>query len=226
MSQPQTIKITALDDDPLFLSTLHQCVEETQGLTWLGGYRDNETILDQANTMDVDLFFLDIQLEKGLGLDCVAPLHRRFPKAKIVILSTHDNDEYVLRAFTQGADGYLLKTSTPEEILIGIHEVMQGGAAMSASIARKLVRALRAQESKVSVLTDNQGHQPEASAFSLSKREIEIIERLAIGQKYTEIAKALFIALPTVKTHIRSIYRKLEVSNKTAAARIWSELNL
>ena len=224
MTQPPSIRITALDDDPLYLSMLHRYVDESEGLTWLGGYRDSETFLDQANSSEVDLFFLDIQLEKGLGLDCVQPIRQRFPEAKIVLLSSHDNDEYVLRAFLQGADGYLLKDSTREEILKGIHEVMQGGAAMSASIARKVVRALKEAESRVSESTDKQELDPESFPFSLSKREIEILDRLAIGQKYTEIAEALFIALPTVKTHIRSIYRKLEVSNKTEAALLWASL--
>ena len=224
MTQPPNIRIAALDDDPLYLSTLHRCVDESEGLTWAGGYRDSETFLDQANLLEVDLFFLDIQLEKGLGLDCVQPLRQRFPKAKIVLLSSHDSDEYVLRAFLQGADGYLLKDSTREEIRSGIHEVMEGGAAMSASIARKLVRALKESESSVSESTDKQELKPESLPFSLSKREIEILDRLAVGQKYTEIAEALFIALPTVKTHIRNIYRKLEVSNKTEAALIWKNL--
>ncbi len=224
MTLPSTIKITALDDDPLYLSMLHQYVDGAEGLTWLGGYRDNETFLDQANSMEVDLFFLDIQLEKGLDLDCVQPLRQRFPKAKIVLLSSHYCDEYVLRAFLQGADGYLLKDSTREEISTGIHEVMEGGAAMSASIARKLVRALKESESSDSESTDKQALEPESFPVSLSNREIEILERLAIGQKYNEIAAALFIALPTVKTHIRNIYRKLEVSNKTEAALIWKNL--
>ena len=224
MTQPPNIRITALDDDPLYLSTLHRCVDESEGLTWVGGYRDSETFLDQANSSEVDLFFLDIQLEEGLGLDCIQPIRQRFPEAKIVLLSSHDNDEYVLSAFLQGADGYLLKNSKPEEIRTGIYEVMQGGAAMSASIARKVVRALKEAESSVSESTDKQPLAPESFPFSLSKREIEILDRLAIGQKYTEIAEALFIALPTVKTHIRSIYRKLEVSNKTEAALLWASL--
>jgi DNA-binding NarL/FixJ family response regulator len=221
MTQPPNIRITALDDDPLYLSILHRCVDESEGLTWLGGYRDSETFLDQANSSEVDLFFLDIQLEEGLGLDCVQPIRQRFPKAKIVLLTSHDSDEYVLRAFLQGADGYLLKNSTPEEIRTGIFEVMQGGAVMSASIARKVVRALKQAKSSVSESTNKQELEPESYPFSLSKREIEILDRLAIGQKYTEIAEALFIALPTVKTHIRSIYGKLEVSNKTEAALLW-----
>lgn len=221
MTQPQSIRITALDDDPLYLSALHRCVDESEGLTWVGGYRDSETFLDQANSSEVDLFFLDIHLKEGLGLDCVQPIRQRFPKSKIVLLSAHDNDEYVLRAFMQGADGYLLKDSTPEEIRKGIHEVMQGGAAMSASIARKVVRAMKEAKSNVSESEDKQEPESESLPFSLSKREIEILDRLAVGQKYTEIAEALFIALPTVKTHIRSIYRKLEVSNKTEAALRW-----
>jgi DNA-binding NarL/FixJ family response regulator len=199
-------------------------VDESKGLTWVGGYRDSETFLDQADLSEVDLFFLDIHLEEGLGLDCVQPIRQRFPKSKIVLLSADDNDEYVLRAFMQGADGYLLKDSTREEILKGIHEVMQGGAAMSASIARKVVRAMNEAKSNVSESADKQEPESESLPFSLSKREIEILDRLAVGQKYTEIAEALFIALPTVKTHIRSIYRKLEVSNKTEAALIWNNL--
>lgn len=224
---PRPVRVTALEDDPLYLSMFRRCcIDSIEGLTWAGGFSDIPTFLNEVRALDAELYFLDIHVKGLLGLDCIKPLKKIHPEGKIIMLSVHDDDDFVLRSFLEGADGYLLKDSTPEDIFAGIKDVLEGGAPMSTSIARKVVRALKHLNLNPSPATDSMTQSGSASEaevpdLPLSNREMEILENLAVGKKYQEIANELFIALATVKTHVRHIYEKLQVSNKTEAIRVF-----
>lgn len=229
MNFTNSIHVVALEDDPLYLSLFRRCIEGVEGLVWLGGFCEVDTFLVEVCKLDADLFFLDIHIKNQLGFDCIKPLKELYPRSKIIMLSAHDDDEYVLQSFVKGADGYLLKDATPEVIRAGIDDALAGGAPMSASIARKVIRALKKLESdsdgtfnKSETTSSFNEEKPNIPDLPLSKREIEILEMLATGKKYTRIAKELHIALSTVKTHVRHIYEKLHVSNKAQAVMYWA----
>ncbi len=229
MSCNSIIRIAALEDEPLYLSMFRRCIEGAEGFEWAGGFSDPETFLTASQKSHADIYFLDIHLKDQLGLDCIKPLKQLHPKSRIIMLSAHDHDHFVLKAFMEGADGYLLKDASPEEIRAAIEDALADGAPMSTSIARKVIRALKKLENGSTECSPNSNSpksDPDTKGKSnpdlpLSSREVEILDKLATGKKYLEIAQDLFIALPTVKTHIRNIYSKLQVSNKAQAILFW-----
>ena len=209
------IPIATLEDDAAFTETLKIVIEAGGTYQIVESFRNPIHFLSQLPQLHADIFLLDICLPKLSGLDCLNEVRREHPDSHILIMSVSDSDEHVLSAFLNGADGYLLKDQTPEQICKSIDDVCDGGAPMSPSIARKVVRLL-------GKLGNNPDVQPNRAKKSvaeklLTPREFEILLLLAEGLRYGEIASQLFISLDTVKTHVRHIYEKLRVRNKTEA---------
>jgi len=145
---------------------------------------------------------LDIELPGMNGIDALAPLGRKWPKAEFLMLTIHDAEQRVFAALCAGATGYLLKSVSPAALVDAIHEVHGGGAPMSASVARQVIRTFR--------------QSPEHE--TLSEREREVLGALISGQTYRQIAEALFISVNTVAFHVKQIYHKLHVHSRAEAA--------
>lgn len=158
---------------------------------------------------NVDLILMDIDMPEMDGIQTTEMIKRKHPRIKILILTVLDNDENIFKAIKAGADGYLLKEISHEELDKGIKDTMEGGAAMSPSIAFKALRLLRRpfQESSIK----------ETDEVTLSDREIEVLEHLCKGLNYNKIAENLFLSPFTVRKHIENIYRKLQVHSKIEA---------
>ena len=158
---------------------------------------------------NVDLILMDIEMPVMNGIDATEFVKNRYPQIKILILTVFDNDENIFNAIKAGADGYLLKEVSHEELDKGIKETLEGGAAMSPSIAFKTLKLLRNpfQENTVT----------EVEEVTLTEREIEVLEQLSKGLNYNKIAENLFLSPFTVRKHIENIYRKLHVHSKLEA---------
>jgi DNA-binding NarL/FixJ family response regulator len=156
-----------------------------------------------------DVILMDIQMPEMNGIECTQKVKKLYPQIKIIMLTTFDDDEQIFEAIMAGASGYLLKEETAEYLTQSIAETIVGGAAMSATIAMKVLKLVR-QPLVVS-------SEKEPTNFELTKREFEILEQLKSGLSYEQIATNLFISYGTVRKHIEHIYRKLQVSNKTEA---------
>lgn len=167
----------------------------------------------------IDLILMDIQMPEMDGIRATELIKNRYPQIKIVMLTVFDDDENIFNAIKAGADGYLLKETTPTELKNGILQVMDGGAAMTPSIAAKTLVLLRNPER----ITSDKVQQED---ISLSKRETEILEQLSKGLNYQLIAENLFISPPTVRKHIENIYKKLQVHNKMEAVQKAMKNNL
>jgi DNA-binding NarL/FixJ family response regulator len=152
-----------------------------------------------------DVVIMDINLPDLSGIECTARLKRQLPKIQILILTVYNDSRQILQALEAGASGYLLKRSTPEEIVRAIRDVKDGGAPMSAEIARKVVQSFHRPVPR----------SPEVEA--LTARETEILGFLAQGQATKEIADQLGVSYATVCTHLGHIYGKLHVRSRTAA---------
>jgi DNA-binding NarL/FixJ family response regulator len=139
-----------------------------------------------------------------------ADSNAKHPQIKVIMLTVLDDDDNVFNAIKAGADGYLLKETNPEELYNGIKQVLDGGAAMTPSIALKTLNLLRFPQR----LTQDKIQQED---IELSKREIEILEQLSKGLNYQSIADNLVISPATVRKHIENIYKKLQVHNKVEA---------
>ncbi len=154
----------------------------------------------------VDLILMDIEMPKMNGIKATEIIKTKFPQIKIVMITIFDNDDNVFNAIKAGADGYLLKETKGEKIYEAIIETLNGGAAMSPSIAMKTLKLLKNPQLLENVES--------AELVELSVREIEVLEQLSKGLKNATIADNLFISFSTVKKHIENIYKKLQAHNR------------
>ncbi|MCW4469518.1 response regulator transcription factor [Flavobacterium sp. MFBS3-15] len=158
---------------------------------------------------NIDLIIMDIEMPKMNGIEATFAVKSRYPHIKIIMLTIFDNDERIFDSIKAGADGYLLKEVKSGELHKGILETMEGGAAMTPSIALKTLKLLRNP-------IENRNPAP-ANDVCLTSRETEVLEQLSKGLNYNQIATNLFISTGTVRKHIENIYSKLQVHNKMEA---------
>ncbi len=164
----------------------------------------------------IDVILMDIEMPVMDGVDTTAVVKKLYPHIKIIMLTVFDNDELIFNAIQAGADGYLLKEVSPENLKDGIIETMEGGAAMTPAIALKTLRLLRNPAS----ISNN------CEDFKLSDRELDVLEQLGKGLSYTKIADNLFLSPSTVRKHIENIYKKLQVHSKLEAVQKARKNNL
>lgn len=203
------IDIAIAEDNYFALKSTIQKLEKNPQLRIVGTASNGNELLTLLTTAKPDLLLMDIQMPEMDGIECTTELKKLYPHIKIIMLTTFDDDEKIFDAIMAGASGYLLKEESAEYLLQSIAETMVGGAAMSASIAMKVLKLVRQPIIK--------SDQIEKVDFDLTKREMEILEQLKGGLSYEQIATNLYISYGTVRKHIEHIYRKLQVSNKIEA---------
>src|SRR6185436_13561399 len=152
-----------------------------------------------------DVVLMDINLPGKNGIDCVRELVEKIPATQFMMCTVYDDDDNIFEALRAGATGYLLKRTSPAQILEAIRDLREGGSPMSGEIARRVVESLHKK------------NQPAAATEILTQREKEILDYLSKGFLYKEIAAELFISMDTVKKHIHNIYEKLQVQTRTEA---------
>jgi len=160
--------------------------------------------LDSHPDFGPDILLLDIGLPGLSGLEGLPILRERLPKTDVIMLTSYEQQDIILKSLCSGAVGYISKRAKQEEVIEGIRVVHDGGSYMSPQIAREIVKHLV-------------GGRQAPSPSILSARQIEIIDRLVDGASYNSIAEELFISIETVRTHIKKMYRTLEVNNKAEA---------
>lgn len=153
-----------------------------------------------------ELILMDVQLPNMSGVECVAQLKEVMPSVKAIMITVYEDPDRIFRALRAGASGYLLKRSTPEEVLHAMREVQQGGGAMSGEIARKVIGYFR-EETEAKVEVDD-----------LTVREREVLELVVHGLSNKEIAERLSVTAEGVRWHLKRIYQKLHVHSRTEAA--------
>ncbi len=164
-------------------------------------------LLEKIKSVPIELVLMDIEMPLMNGIECTRKLRQQNASIKILALTTFDDDEKILEMIRAGAGGYLLKEESKETIYRSILETLTGGAAMSPSIALRVINLIR----------NPQPAQPVQSDFNLSKRETEVLEHLKNGLTYEQIGENLFISTGTIRKHVEQIYRKLQVNNKVSA---------
>lgn len=203
------IDIAIAEDNFYALKSTVNKLAQNEQLRVVGSAGNGTELLRLLTSTRPDLVLMDIQMPEMDGIECTTQLKKLYPQIKIIMLTTFDDDEKIFDAIIAGASGYLLKEETAEYLSQSITEAMMGGAAMSASIAMKVLKMVRQP-----MLRNTEG---EKMDFDLTKREMEILEQLKAGLSYEQIATNLFISYGTVRKHIEHIYRKLQVSNKIEA---------
>lgn len=199
------IKVSIIEDQKEIREMLSVIVKGHPDFELVSSFENGEDAVSALQGAEVDVVLVDIHLPGMSGIECVELLKKKKANTQFIMCTSLENSETVFAALKAGATGYLSKTTPPSKILESIVEVQQGGSPMSSSIARKVVSSFS-------------GTTTEEDEWSkLSLREKEILDRLAKGLRYKEIAEELFISTETVRTHIRNIYEKLQVNSRTMA---------
>ncbi len=170
----------------------------------LATFADAEKAADELPAWQPDIIIMDINLPGMNGIECIKKVKLQCPASQFIMFTIYEDDEKVFEALTAGASGYLLKKTPLGKITDSLLELHSGGSPMSTQIARKVISRL-------------QNDKPSAEIKVLSPRENEVLQLLAKGLLYKEIADKLLIATDTVRQHIHRIYEKLHVQNRTEA---------
>lgn len=199
------ITVSIVEDSEQVRSTLARLINRAEGFRCQSQFANAEAALVELPREKPDVVLMDINLPGMNGVECVRQLKHIIPDTQVVMLTVYEDTQSIFNALASGASGYLLKRTTKDELLAAIREVHRGGSPMTTHIARKVVQSF--QSSTVSP-------QP---AENLSPREQEVLDCLARGFLYKEIAEKLGISYETVHTYIRRIYEKLQVRTRTEA---------
>ena len=212
------MRISIVEDITDIRESLQEIIGWADNMQVEGVFSNAEDAIQNLTQIVPDIVIMDIGLPEMSGNDAVRILKPLLPSTQFLIFTVYDDDEKVWDALNAGATGYLLKTATPDKIIEALDELYLGGSPMSPAIARKIVKIFQNQPKKeeiIPVLPVNT-HKLDANN-SISKREYEILELIAKGLLYKEIAEKLFISVGTVKQHLHNSYQKLHVNNKIEA---------
>ncbi len=199
------IRVSIVEDTDDIREALRVLIHGSSGFECIHVFPDAESALERIPEQEIDVVLMDIHLPGLDGIECMSKLSERMPGTQFMMCTVYDDDDHVFHALQSGASGYLLKRTSPAQILEAIRDLHEGGSPMSSEIARRVVQSMQKQKKHSD------------SAEVLTDREKEILDYLAKGYLYKEIATELFISKETVKKHIHNIYDKLHVQTRTEA---------
>ncbi|MEO8067670.1 MAG: response regulator transcription factor [Flavobacteriales bacterium] len=199
-------RVSIVEDDARVREVLSEIIAGAPDMELQRVHANAEDALAAEDGAGVDVIVMDINLPGQSGIDCVRQLAQRSRAVQFLMYTMFDDDQRVFEALKAGANGYILKTSKPGEILDAIRELARGGSPMSAPVARRVVAQLRATEER-----------GDLSDAKLTDRESTVLELLAQGLLYKEISERLGMTEGAIKQHIHRMYDKLHVQNRTEA---------
>lgn len=204
-----TTSVMLVDDHPLFRKGLNQLIELEEELQVISEHSNGKDAITAALEFDPDIIILDLNMQGMDGIETVKELRNQGISSRIIMLSVSDNDEDVITAITNGADGYLLKDMEPEDIVEHIKQAATGRMAICERLTHTLATALRKPNRK-----------PENPLSGLTSRELEILKLIAKGLSNKLIARELDISDGTVKVHVKHLLKKLNFRSRVEAA-VW-----
>lgn len=196
-------RITIIEDNVSIREGFSAVLDTIEKYEVMNLYSNCEDALANLDQDQPDVVLMDIELPGMDGIAGTIRIKKQLPNCIVLIITVLEDSEKVFRSLCAGAGGYIVKNSNLSEIVQNIDEALAGGAPMSLSIARMVVQSFRQQQD--SPLTD---------------REIQVLQSIAEGKSYSKIALDLYVSKETIRTHIKNIYRKLEVSSKADAIKI------
>ena len=199
------VKVSIVEDDQQIRDGMAFLINSSETAVCISTHCTGEEALRQLPALQPDVILMDINLPQMSGIECTRKLKAVLPAAQILMLTMYEDSELVFNSIMAGASGYLVKRTPPAKIMEAIQEIHSGASPMSGRIARKIVEHFRHLKHAAPELEN------------LSKREQEVLELLARGYRYKEIADALNLGFDTVRSHLRSIYDKLHVHSRTEA---------
>ena len=215
----RSIRLAIVDDDALVRAGLRMILGGDAAITIVGESADGREALDMIATAAPHVVLMDIRMPRLDGLQTTKALTARADPARVIVLTTFDTDDLVLDALRHGAVGFLLKDTSPTELVDGVHRVAKGESILSPSVTAQLIAA-------VSSGSDDRRTHAVALLGRLTDRERDVAVAVGRGLSNAEIAASLYMGVATVKTHIGRLFAKLEATNRVQIARIVHDAGL
>jgi DNA-binding NarL/FixJ family response regulator len=199
------LRVSIVDDDEPIGRILADLIGESKHLDFVSSYHDPKLALAQLPIERPDVVLMDINMPHCNGVECVRRLKPLLPETQFLMLTVYADSDHIFAALAAGATGYLLKGTSRPQLLAAIKQISAGGSPMSCAIARKVVQSFARTETERTDLE------------ALSPRERSVLELLAKGYLYKEIAESLGLSLTTVDSYVRRVYDKLQVNSRSQA---------
>ena len=214
----QTVRVLLVDDDQLMLAGLRAVLSSDAGIEVVGEAATGRAAVARVRALRPDLVLMDVRMPDLDGIAATREVLATSPDVKVVILTTFEQDDYIFGALSAGASGFLLKRTSPEELLAAIHTVAAGDSLLSPSVTSRVIERMAT------------GLAPDAAQDArleeLTPREREVLELVSGGLSNAEIAEALVVSEPTVKTHVSHVLSKLGLRDRVQAVIYAYEIGL
>ena len=210
-----TVKIIIIDDHPVVRFGVKQMLSAADNIEVVAEMDDVDNLIQVLSDTGADILLLDLELEHTHGVDALRLVRENAPDTKVIIYTSHDEEDRIVQAAELGVDGYLLKGCGQNELVSAIESVNAGGIALESTVAGKLMNHMNRRSSA-----------EDAQTVHFSKRETQVLGLLSIGKTNRDIGETLFISESTVKFHVHAILNKLDASNRTEAVSIATQLGL
>ncbi|MFS0010569.1 response regulator [Corynebacterium striatum] len=208
------MKVGLVDDQVLFLHGIAQIISSQPDMDVIWQANDGEDALTQCAATPADVVLMDVQMPVRDGISATAEIASSLPETKVIILTTFDDEDYVVAGLRAGASGFVLKDAEPEELLSALRTVYRGDAVISPRATKRLVHSMRDDSTDTLSISGADRRVLE----SLTAREQEILEAIGMGWSNTEICERMFISMPTVKTHVGRVLAKTSSRDRVHAA--------
>ncbi|HCB49146.1 MAG: LuxR family transcriptional regulator [Anaerolineae bacterium SG8_19] len=200
------IRVFLADDHAVVRAGIEALIGTEKGMTVVGTAADGEEAVARVADLNPDVILLDIQMPKKNGIEAIAEIKERDPRARILVLTSFSDEDKVFAAIKAGAVGYILKDASPHQLLRAIHYIHEGKSSLDPEIALKVIHEL------------NKPSELPPTEEPLTEREVEILQLVARGLSNQQISEELIISERTARTHISNILAKLHLANRTQAA--------
>ncbi len=199
------IKVLIYEDNPQLREGLTMLIDGSDGFSVVASYKNCNNIIPELEAWSPDVILMDIDMPGVNGIEGLKRIREVNQNIKVLMLTVFDDNKNVFEALKNGANGYLLKKTPPAKLLEYIGDVATGGAPMTSSIATQVLKMFSELPQQANI------------EYNLSEREKQVLQLLVNGYSYKMIANDMFIAIDTVRSHIKKIYEKLQVNSKSEA---------
>ncbi|QVQ50646.1 response regulator transcription factor [Spiractinospora alimapuensis] len=206
------VSVLIVDDDPLLRTGLRMMLDGAEGIRVVGEAADGTEVENEVRRTAPDVVLMDIRMPGMDGLAATRRLRSRQSAPEVIVLTTFDADSHVLGALRAGAAGFVLKDTSPPEIVAAIHRVAHGDPVLSPSVTRRLMNRVAESDQ------DRRRRQAQDRLAVLNERERAVADAVGSGKSNAEIAADLYLGVPTVKTHVSNILTKLDLNNRVQVA--------
>ncbi len=217
MAPERRVTVLIADDDALMRAGLAAVLESDAAIEIVGYAGNGLEVVRLAAELSPDVVLMDVRMPDLDGITATARITAADPRARVLILTTFEEDEYIFGGLRAGASGFLLKRTRPEELITGVHTVAAGDALLSPSVTRRVIEEMARSGAPIGQRADGSGNTATNPIDELTTRELEVLLLIGRGLSNAEIAHELVIEPSTVKSHVKRILMKLDLRDRVQA---------